>query len=264
MVRACSRADDADAAHDGALFPLTGAGTARKVMYTDLCHLTYGTRQPEGKLCIPTSTEMRYAGGMTELEKGPRAGAAAGARASASSSASRHYSRSGHQPHRHGPALRGSQVSKRTATSTSREGRPSPIPAPSSIPASWPRCSTAPTSRPASGSSPPSRCTRPGHRTSRHVPLHRGVRRTPRPQHPASGTRATTRRPSPRGSPKPPATRRRNPEQLASNSPCSSTAPRPEPGSSTPILPNRRRHRRRPHRQRRPRDSPRECKYTAG
>ncbi|WSI44552.1 TetR/AcrR family transcriptional regulator [Streptomyces sp. NBC_01340] len=56
---------------------------------------------------------------------------------------------------------------------------------------------------------------------------------TPSTPHPS--TRATTRRPSPRGSPTPPA--KPAPPTLnssASSSRCSSTAPRPAPGSSTP------------------------------
>jgi hypothetical protein len=85
------------------------------------------------------------------------------------------------------------------------------------------------------------------------------------PQHPRipvrarlqEGHRRAARRNRPRGRRRQPRTARR----------ATRPAPRrrlgPHPGPQRRILPDRRRHRRRPHRQRHPRDSPGECKYNS-
>jgi hypothetical protein len=64
------------------------------------------------------------------------------------------------------------------------------------------------------------------------VPVHRSGRRNQRSGPPGTRTRATTRKPSPRGSPKPPARPApRTPSSSATNWHCSWMAPRPATGS---------------------------------
>jgi hypothetical protein len=146
--------------------------------------------------------------------------------------------RPGHQPHRHGPALRGGPgVEAHGLPALHRQGRarrrvPAPIRSRRHGRSVRPHRPHAPRTTP--------RCLRgscdrgTGHHAN--VPLHRGVHRDPRPSAPPhASTRATTRKPSPRGSPKPPAKPAPpTPNSSASNWRCSSMAPRPAPGSSTP------------------------------
>ena len=197
-----------------------------------------------------------YAGGMTELEKGPQAGAAAGARASASSA--RHSSCSAIRAST-APAWTNSArwprcpSARPTSTSPARTNS-SPNTCADSIPTSWPECSTAPTSRPANDSSPPSRSPRP----LPPVPLHRGGRRNPRPSAPRTPVRTrlqeSLRRAAHRNRPR---SRRHQPRTARRTT---GAAPRwrlgPHPSPQHRILPHRRRHRRRPHRQRHPHGSP--------
>ncbi len=139
--------------------------------------------------------------------------------------------RSGHQLHRHGPALRGGGgVQAHAVPALPRQGRAdrrAPTPVRSRHPARGvrPRRPHAPRATP---------------RRLRHpraaVPVHRGGRRDPRPGPPGTRTTpATTRRPLPRGSPRPPARPAPpTPSSSASNWRCSWMAPRPAAESSTP------------------------------
>jgi hypothetical protein len=110
------------------------------------------------------------------------------------------------------------------------------VPRANSIPASWAECSTALTSRRANGFSLPSRCPRPGHRTSRPcAPTSPHPSKSTTLSTPHASTHTITRKPSPRGSPKPHA--KLAPPTLnssANNWSCSSMARQPVPVSSTP------------------------------
>jgi len=77
-------------------------------MYTPLCVLTVPGGWPGRKLCTPVVTHLGYHGPMTELEKGPKGRRRGrGARERILSASQQPVPRAGHQPHRHGPALRG-------------------------------------------------------------------------------------------------------------------------------------------------------------
>ena len=145
--------------------------------------------------------------------------------------------RSGHQPHRHGPALRGGPgVEAHGLPALHRQGRarrrvPAPVrsrrharsvrPHRPHAPRTTPRCLRG--ARDRGTGHPP--CAPTSRRPSKSTTL----------STPHASTHATTRKPSPRGSPKPPAKPAPpTPNSSASNWRCSSTAPRPAPGSSTP------------------------------
>ena len=167
--------------------------------------------------------------------------------------------RSGHQPHRHGPTLRGGPgVEAHGIPALHRQGRarrriPAPVrsrrhgrsvrPHRPHAPRTTPRCLRGARDRGTTSR----QCAPTSRRPSKSTTLNT----------PHANTHATTRKPSPRGSPKPHAKPAPpTPNSSANNWRCSSMAPRPAPGSSTPNLPHRRRHRRRPHRQRHPHGSP--------
>ena len=207
----------------------------------------------------PDVTQVGYPGGMTELEKGPQGGGRRPGRARAHPQrGTAAVPRSGHQPHRHGPALRGGPgVQAHGIPALHRQGRARRrIPAPvRSRRHGQGDCSTAPTSRPANDSSLPSRCLRPGCALSSRRPSKSTTLSTPHPN-----THAATRKPSPRGSAETAReghARAPTPEQARRTT---GAAPRwrlgPHPGPQHRHLPYRRRHRRRPDRQRHPHGSP--------
>src|SRR3984957_15202151 len=135
--------------------------------------------------------------------------------------------RPGHQPHWHGPALRGGPgVEANGLPALHRQGRTRrrvPAPVRSRRHARRVRPHRPHPPRPGPRTSPP--CAPSSRRPSRSLTL----------STPEFSTHATTRKPSPRGSPRPPAKPAPlTPNSSASNWRCSSTAPRPAPGSSTP------------------------------
>ncbi len=159
--------------------------------------------------------------------------------------------RSGHQPHRHGPTLRGGPgVQAHGLPALRHQGRTR-----RRVPASVRSRRHARSVRPRRPHAP--RTTRRRVRPARvhtPVPLHRGGRGTPRPGTPRSPVRArvqdrrrrATHRDRPRSRrPRPGATRR------TTGAP-SRRRLGPHPGPRQRVLLHRRRHRRRPHRQRHP------------
>ena len=147
--------------------------------------------------------------------------------------------RSRHQPDRHGPTLRGGPgVEAHGLPTLQRQGRtrrriPAPIRSRRHAGSVRPHRPHAPRTTP--------RGLRTTHDrdTGRHhapVPLHRGVRRNPRPSTtPHANAHTTTRKPSPHGSPKPHAKPAPpTPNSSANNWRCSSMAPRPATEPSTP------------------------------
>jgi hypothetical protein len=140
--------------------------------------------------------------------------------------------RAGHQPHRHGPALRGGPgVQAHGLPALHRQGRtrrrvPAPVRPLRSVRRVRPHRPHAPRTAPRRLRHPP---------TTPCAPTSPPPSNSTTPSTPHLSTHATTRKPSPRGSPTPPA--KPAPPTLnssASSSRCSSTAPRPAPGSSTP------------------------------
>ena len=141
--------------------------------------------------------------------------------------------RSGHQPHRHGPTLRGGPgVQAHGLPALHRQGRtrrriPAPIRSRRHARSVRPHRPHAPRTTP--------RRLRDARDHAACAPTSRRPSNSTTPNTPHPSTHATTRKPSPRGSPKPPAKPAPpTPNSSANNWRCSSTAPRPAPGSSTP------------------------------
>ena len=174
----------------------------------------------------------RYAGGMAELEKGPQ-----GARERILSASQQLFRDQGINRTGMDQLCAAAQVSKGTVYKhfTGKDELVAEYLRrvdPDVMPAVFDRTDLTPRERLLAAVEVP----RPGHRTSRPcAPSSRRPSRSLTLSTPQSSTHATTRKPSPRGSPKPPAKPAPpTPNNSASNWRCSSTAPRPAPGSSTP------------------------------
>ena len=160
--------------------------------------------------------------------------------------------RSGHQPHRHGPALRGGPgVQAHGLPALHQQGRtrrriPAPI-------RSRRHARSVRPHRPHTPRTTPRRLR--DARVHAPVPLHRGGRRTPRPPAPRIPVRTRLqdrhRRAAHRNRPR---SRRHQPRTTRRTTRAAHRRRLgPHPGPQQRILPHRRRHRRRPHRQRHPR-----------
>ena len=184
------------------------------------------------QLCTPIGTQVGYAGRMTGVGEGAARPAPRPGRTRAHPQRfTTAVPRSGHQLHRHGPALRGGRgVQAHALPALRRQGRADRR-APTAIRSRDPARGVRP-HRPHTPRATPRRrstSTRPCARSSRR-PSRSRTRATRR-----ASTPATTSRPLPPGSPKPPARPAPpTPSSSASNSRCSWMAPRPAAECSTP------------------------------
>ena len=207
-------------------------------MYTDTVCLTYRMASRERKLCTPVVTQLGYAGGMTELEKGPQGRRRGrGARERILSASQQLFRDQGINRTGMDQLCAAAQVSKRTAYQhfTGKDELVAEYLRrfdPDVTGGVFDRTDLTPRERllaafevPATGTQDITPCAPTSRRPSKSTTL----------STPHANTHATTRKPSPRGSPKPPAKPAPpTPNSSASNWRCSSTAPRPAPGSSTP------------------------------
>ena len=210
----------------------------RRRICTPLRVLNLPDGQHGRKLCTPVGTQLGYAGGMTELEKGPQGRRRGrGARERILSASQQLFRDQGINRTGMDQLCAAAQVSKRTAYQhfTGKDELVAEYLRrfdPDVMPGVFDRTDLTPRERllaafevPATGRTTSRRCAPTSRRPSRSTTL----------STPHASTHATTRKPSPRGSPKPPAKPAPpTPNSSASNWRCSSMAPRPAPGSSTP------------------------------